>query len=234
MRSMATTSGAGSGTRSGPAKAPETAKPRAPMPDNRTPSAGASMRCADRSWSISPRWSLSPGSRFTCTGLSAGPGGYPAELPRPGCPGCTRPTRSSRSCWRPGRRGFSGSAGPGLVGHRPWSCWRRYGSARWCPSHTVLRDGHQGPLRRGRAFCCQLSRAADGCAEEPCGAARSRLFEPWFLIQGLLLLFAGRWFAHTAAGRRWWTLSLIAGVVLVDAFGIALAVAHQHFAMSLS
>jgi len=58
------------------------------------------------------------------------------------------------------------------------------------------------------------------------------MFEPWFGIQGLLLLFAGRWFARTAAGRRWWTLSLIAGVVLVDAFGIVLAVAHKHFAVS--
>jgi hypothetical protein len=58
------------------------------------------------------------------------------------------------------------------------------------------------------------------------------VFEPWFLIQGLLLLFAGRWFARTATGRRWWTLSLIAGVVLVDAFGIALAIAHKHFAVS--
>ena len=58
------------------------------------------------------------------------------------------------------------------------------------------------------------------------------LFEPWFLIQGLLLLLAGRWFARTAAGHRWWILSLIAGVVLVGAFGIALAVAHKHFAVS--
>ena len=60
------------------------------------------------------------------------------------------------------------------------------------------------------------------------------VFEPWFLLQGLLLLLAGRWFARTAAGRRWWTLSLIAGVVFVDAFGIALAVTHEHFAVSLS
>jgi len=58
------------------------------------------------------------------------------------------------------------------------------------------------------------------------------VFEPWFLIQGLLLLLAGRWFARTAAGRRWWTLSLIAGVVLVDAFGVVLAGAHKHFVVS--
>jgi len=58
------------------------------------------------------------------------------------------------------------------------------------------------------------------------------VFEPWFLVQGLLLLFAGRWFARAAAGRRWWTLSLIAGTVLAVAFGTALTVAHRHFAVS--
>jgi Protein of unknown function (DUF3995) len=58
------------------------------------------------------------------------------------------------------------------------------------------------------------------------------VFEPWFLIQGLLLLFAGRWFARTAAGHRWWMLSLIIGVVLADGFGIVLAVARKHVAVS--
>ena len=53
------------------------------------------------------------------------------------------------------------------------------------------------------------------------------VFEPWFLIQGLLLLFAGRWFARTTGGRRWWALSLTAGLVLVDAFGIVLLVAGE-------
>jgi hypothetical protein len=58
------------------------------------------------------------------------------------------------------------------------------------------------------------------------------VFEPWFLIQGLLLALAGHRFARTAAGRRRWTLSLAAGIVLVDAFGIVLAVTHHHFAVS--
>ena len=58
------------------------------------------------------------------------------------------------------------------------------------------------------------------------------VFEPWFLIQGLLLALVGHWFARTAAGRRRWTLSLVAGIVLVDAFGIALAVTHHRFAVS--
>ncbi len=75
---------------------------------------------------------------------------------------------------------------------------------------------------------------------EPLTAAQKNLaalrdlgvFEPWFLVQGLLLLFAGRWFARTATGRRRWTLSLIAGTVLAVAFGVALTVAHRHFAVS--
>jgi len=58
------------------------------------------------------------------------------------------------------------------------------------------------------------------------------LFEPWFLIQGLLLALAGHRFACTAAGRRRWTLSLAAGIVLIDAFGVALAVTHHRFAVS--
>ena len=58
------------------------------------------------------------------------------------------------------------------------------------------------------------------------------VFEPWFLIQGLLLALAGHWFARTATGRRRWTLSLAAGIVFIDAFGIALAVTHHRFAMS--
>jgi hypothetical protein len=58
------------------------------------------------------------------------------------------------------------------------------------------------------------------------------VFEPWFLIQGLLLALAGHWFARTATRRRRWTLSLAAGIVLVGAFGIALAVTHHRFAMS--
>jgi hypothetical protein len=75
---------------------------------------------------------------------------------------------------------------------------------------------------------------------EPLTAAQKHLaalhdltmFEPWFLIQGLLLLLAGRWFAHTATGRRRWTLSLLAGIVLVDTLGIALAVTHQRLAVT--
>jgi hypothetical protein len=57
------------------------------------------------------------------------------------------------------------------------------------------------------------------------------IFEPWFLVLGLLLALAGRWFAGPVASRRW-MLSLVAAIVLVDAFGIALAVTHHRFAVS--
>jgi len=57
-------------------------------------------------------------------------------------------------------------------------------------------------------------------------------FEPWFFIQGLLLALAGHWLARTAAGRRQWTLSLVAGIVLIDVLGLILAVTHHRFAVS--
>ncbi|MGH3174649.1 MAG: DUF3995 domain-containing protein [Streptosporangiaceae bacterium] len=59
------------------------------------------------------------------------------------------------------------------------------------------------------------------------------IFEPWFLILGLLLALAGRWFAGPAVSRRRWTLSLAAAIVLIDAFGVALALTHHRFAVAL-
>lgn len=58
------------------------------------------------------------------------------------------------------------------------------------------------------------------------------IFEPWFLVLGLLLALAGRWFAGSAPRRHRWMLSLVATIVLVDAFGVALAVTHHRFAVS--
>jgi Protein of unknown function (DUF3995) len=57
------------------------------------------------------------------------------------------------------------------------------------------------------------------------------IFEPWFLVLGFLLALAGRWFAGPAVSRRW-TLSLVAAIVLIDAFGAALALTHHRFAVS--
>ena len=58
------------------------------------------------------------------------------------------------------------------------------------------------------------------------------IFEPWFLVLGVLLALAGYGFVPTAAGGRRWTLSLLAAVVLICAFGLVLAVSHHTFAVS--
>ena len=58
------------------------------------------------------------------------------------------------------------------------------------------------------------------------------IFEPWFLVLGLLLALACRRFAGPAPRRHRWMLSLVAAIVLVDAFGVALAVTHHRFAVS--
>ncbi len=58
------------------------------------------------------------------------------------------------------------------------------------------------------------------------------VFEPWFLLEGVLLALAGRQFLPAAAARRRWTLTLLAGVVLTGTFGAVLAAAHLHVAVS--
>ena len=58
------------------------------------------------------------------------------------------------------------------------------------------------------------------------------IFEPWFLVLGLLLALAGHGFAPTATRGRQWTLSLFAAILLICAFGVVLAVTHHTFAVS--
>jgi hypothetical protein len=67
-------------------------------------------------------------------------------------------------------------------------------------------------------------------------AARDLMvFEPWFLLEGVLLGLAGHQFLRTAAARRRWTAALlaaIAAIAVIDVFGVALSVAHLHVAVS--
>ncbi|WP_326609081.1 DUF3995 domain-containing protein [Streptomyces scopuliridis] len=58
------------------------------------------------------------------------------------------------------------------------------------------------------------------------------VFEPCFLIQGLLLALAAWQFIRTPAGRRRWRMSLIAGIALIDVFGLLLDLAGKQFAIS--
>lgn len=57
------------------------------------------------------------------------------------------------------------------------------------------------------------------------------VFEPCFLIQGVVLAMAAWQFIRTAANRRRWVWSLAVGVVLVDLFGVTLSLAGLKFAI---
>ena len=107
----------------------------------------------------------------------------------------------------------------------------------WPGSVLCISHGLYGLVTKG---LCAAGAHSVVSWPEPLTAAQKNLaalrdlgvFEPWFLVQGLLLLFAGRWFARTTTGRRRWTLSLAAATVLAGAFGVALTAAHQRFVVS--
>jgi Protein of unknown function (DUF3995) len=58
------------------------------------------------------------------------------------------------------------------------------------------------------------------------------VFEPCFLIQGLVLALAAWQFVRTAPGRRRWAWSVAVGTVVIDVFGGLLALGGMHFAVS--
>lgn len=58
------------------------------------------------------------------------------------------------------------------------------------------------------------------------------LFEPCFLLQGLVLWLAAWQYLRTPAGRRRWSWSLVAGVILIDVFGALLTAGGMRFALS--
>lgn len=57
------------------------------------------------------------------------------------------------------------------------------------------------------------------------------VFEPSFLVQGVLLALAGRQFLRTPRSRRRWTVSMVAGVLVVDVFGIVLGLTDMRVAI---
>jgi hypothetical protein len=57
------------------------------------------------------------------------------------------------------------------------------------------------------------------------------VFEPFFLAQGLAIVVACRQFVSTRRGRRVWTWSVVAGTLMIDGFGVALAVAGLRVAI---
>ena len=151
-----------------------------------------------------------------------------------------RPARTA-----PDQRDRLGSAGG--RGGRGVRAHQALGAAATGPGHTgtdlarlggvhltrPVRDGHtKGLYAAGAHSAVSFPEPLTAGQKNHAALLDLGVFEPWFLVQGLLLLFADRWFARTAGGHRRWTLSLIVGTALVDVFGVALAVAHQRFAVS--
>ena len=203
------------------------------MPDNRTPPAGASRTRHGPLIVYLAALAALAGIPIHLYWALGGTWGLPGGAATAGLPGL-RATNAIVSVLL--------AAGAALVFglSRPWA--RRPPALvmlmpLWLGSVVSLSHGLYGLVTKGLYVAGAHSAVS---YPEPLTAAQKNhaalldlgVFEPWFLIQGLLLLFAGRWFARTAAGRRRWTLSLIAVVVLVDAFGVALAVTHKHFAVS--
>jgi hypothetical protein len=100
-----------------------------------------------------------------------------------------------------------------------------------CISHSLYGIVTKGLFVAGVRSAVSWPGHLTGAQENVAALYDLGVFEPWFLIQGLLLALAGHWFARTPAWRRRWTSSLAAAVVLVDVFGIALAVTHHRFAV---
>lgn len=75
--------------------------------------------------------------------------------------------------------------------------------------------------------------AATAAAQNHLSAVHDLLvFEPCFLVQGVLLALAGRQFIRTRAGRRLWSVSVIVGIVAIDLFGTVLSLGDLRFAVS--
>ena len=123
---------------------------------------------------------------------------------------------------------------------RPWARRRPaflvlapvWAAAAVCVSHGLFGIATKGLYLAGVKSAVSWPENALTAGQKSLAALHDlTIFEPWFLVLGLLLALAGRWFAGPAASRRW-TLSLVAVIVLVDAFGIVLAVTHHRFAVA--
>ena len=185
------------------------------MPDNRTPSAGASMARRGPLMVYLAALVALAGIPIHLYWALGGTWGLPGGAATAGLPGL-HATNAIVSVLL--------AVGAALVFGLSRPCARRPPALvmltpLWLGSVVSVSHGLYGMVTKGLYVAGAHSAVS---YPEPLTAAQKNhaalldlgVFELWFLIQGLLLLFAGRWFARTAAGRRWWTLSLIAGVVL--------------------
>lgn len=234
MRDKAAASGAGA-TRASrdEAAVPETAMPEARIPDGGTPPAGARSRRGPLMAYLAALAALAaiPIHLYWALGGTWGLPGGAADADLPGLRATNAAVSVLLACGAAFLYGLT----------RRWS--RRLPAFLmlapvWAGSVVCISHGLYGIVTKG-LYAAGIH-AAVSWPERGLTAAQKNLaalhdlvlFEPWFLIQGLLLALAGHWFARTATRRRGWTLSLAAGIVLIDVFGIALAVTHHRFAVS--
>ncbi|MEV5012696.1 DUF3995 domain-containing protein [Streptomyces sp. NPDC056159] len=58
------------------------------------------------------------------------------------------------------------------------------------------------------------------------------VFEPCFLIQGVVIALAAWQFIRTLEGRRRWGTSMLLGIAVIDVFGVLLSLVGMRFALS--
>ena len=234
MRDTATASGADSADQAArdKAAAPDTAMPEAPMPHGRTSPGGCPPPRGPLLAYLAALAALA-GIPIHLYWAAGGTWGLPGGAAAAGLPG-VRATNLAVSVLLACGAAFL----YGLT--RPWS--RRppallmlapvWAGAVMCLSHGLFGMATKSLYAAGVQSAVSWPGHLTAAQKNLAALYDLGVFEPWFLIQGLLLALAGHWFARTATGCRQWTLSLAAGIVLIDAFGIALAVTHHRFAVS--
>lgn len=108
-----------------------------------------------------------------------------------------------------------------------------YVAAIVCLSHALFGFVTKALYVAGFHGVVDFPAVAARSAAERLHAARLdlALFEPWFMIEGLLLAAAGHEAIPTGRARRRWTAAVVIGALGLLLFGAVLARNHLHFAI---
>jgi hypothetical protein len=108
-----------------------------------------------------------------------------------------------------------------------------YVAAIVCLSHALF-----GFITKGLYLAGVQGAVSSPMASSWTAAERARaiwldlaVFEPWFLLEGVLLTAVGRQAIVRLAGRRWWIVGVVVGALLLLVFGGVLAFKGLTFAI---
>jgi hypothetical protein len=169
-----------------------------------------------------------------------------------GVPGCIQVTARTyqrlRDSYRFQRRGLVAVIGAVLVLALNHPIGRRVRSwmllvpiwigAVVCVSHGIYGFATKALYLSGRHGAVNFPvvpgvSAATAAAKNHLSAVQDLVvFEPCFVVEGVLLALAGWQFIRTPAGRRTWSMSMIVGIVAIDVFGALLSLGGMHVAIS--